>query len=395
MKTTQKLTAGTLTQLGDDEIIRRIDPLQPDDAVRLLRKLPAKRRAIINARIATDRRAEIARLTHYDEDVAGGLMNSRYADLDPSATCGDAVRQLAAEDRAETIYVAYVVDSGHKLLGSVSLRALLRAPKERRVADIMTREVETVLVDLAAEAAARKLSSSGYPILPVIDRDGKLTGIISYDDVFRLLESEASEDMERFAAVGGTTDSDYLDVPIWRDFLRRAPWIFGLAIAGLMAGYIVHVYENALDTLVILALYMPMVADTGGNVGTQTSGLLIRSIATGHVAAGVGLRVLWRELRVSILLAIMLFGFAWLKVMFISNSADVPEGLTLEMIALAIGLAIAVQVIVSALIGALLPLIAVATRQDPAVMAGPALTTIVDTTGLLMYFTITTWVLGI
>lgn len=395
MKTTQKLTAGTLTQLGDDEIIRRIDPLQPDDAVRLLRKLPAKRRAIINARIATDRRAEIARLTHYDEDVAGGLMNSRYADLDPSATCGDAVRQLAAEDRAETIYVAYVVDSGHKLLGSVSLRALLRAPKEKRVADIMTREVETVLVDLAAEAAARKLSSSGYPILPVIDRDGKLTGIISYDDVFRLLESEASEDMERFAAVGGTTDSDYLDVPIWRDFLRRAPWIFGLAIAGLMAGYIVHVYENALDTLVILALYMPMVADTGGNVGTQTSGLLIRSIATGHVAAGVGLRVLWRELRVSILLAIMLFGFAWLKVMFISNSADVPEGLTLEMIALAIGLAIAVQVIVSALIGALLPLIAVATRQDPAVMAGPALTTIVDTTGLLMYFTITTWVLGI
>lgn len=395
MTTPQKLSRKALAQMGDDDIIRCIEPLQPDDAVRLLRKLPPKRRADINASIAADRRAEFANLAGYSEDAAGGLMNSRYADLEPSVTCGDAIRQLAAEHGAETIYVAYVVDDDHTLLGCVGLRDLLSAPAQARVADIMTTDVETVAVDLPAEAAARKLSSSGYTTLPVIDRDGRLIGIISYDDAFRLLESEASEDMERFAALTGATDSDYLDVPIWNDFLRRAPWIFGLAVAGLMAGYIVHVYENALDTLVILALYMPMVADTGGNVGTQTSGLLIRSIATGHIAAGAGLRVLWRELRVSILLATMLFGFAWLKVMFLSNSADVPEGLTLEMIALAIGLAIAVQAVVSAVIGALLPLIAIVTRQDPAVMAGPALTTIVDTTGLLMYFTITTWVLGI
>lgn len=393
--TQQKLSRKALAQMGDEDIISRIEPMQPDEAVRLLRKLPAKRRAAVNARIAADRRAEIADLTGYSEDVAGGLMNSRYADLDPSVSCGDAIHQLAAEHGAETIYITYVVDDDHALLGCVGLRALLAAPPEARVSEIMTTEVETVAVDLPAEAAARKLSSSGYATLPVIDRDGRLIGIITYDDAFRLLESEASEDMERFAALTGTADSDYLDVPIWRDFLRRAPWIFGLAVAGLMAGYIVHVYENALDTLVILALYMPMVADTGGNVGTQTSGLLIRSIATGHIAAGAGMRVLWRELRVSILLAAMLFGFAWLKVMFLSNSADVPEGLTLEMIALAIGLAIAVQAVVSAVIGALLPLIAIATRQDPAVMAGPALTTIVDTTGLLMYFTITTWVLGI
>ncbi len=384
-----------LAQLSDEEIIRRIEGLQPDDATRLLRKLPAKRRAAIHARIATDRRAEIVNLARYSADVAGGLMNSRYADLDPAARCGDAVRQLAAEEAAETIYVAYVVDDRHQLLGTVSLRALLRAPKEARVGDIMTTDVDTVRDDVLAEEAARKLSSSGHLTLPVIDRNGVLLGIIFYDDAFRLLEAEAAEDMERFTAMTGETDRDYLDVPIWRDFLRRAPWIFGLAIVGLMAGYIVHVYENALDTLVILALYMPMVADTGGNVGTQTSGLLIRSIATGHIAAGAGLRVLWRELRVSLLLAAMLFGFAWLKVMFISNSADVPAGLTLDMIALAIGLAISVQVVVSALIGASLPLLAVATRQDPAIMAGPALTTLVDTTGLLMYFVITTWVLGI
>ena len=198
-----------------------------------------------------------------------------------------------------------------------------------------------------------------------------------------------------FAAVTGETQPDYLNVPIWRDFARRAPWILGLAVAGLLAGYVVHVYENALDALVILALYMPMVADTGGNVGTQTSGLLIRSIATGHVNVGSGLRVLGREVRVALMLAAMLFAFAWLKVLFISNSADVPQGLTLHMIAFAIGAAIAVQVIVSAVIGAVLPLFALTVRQDPAIMAGPALTTIVDTTGLLMYFMITTAILGL
>ncbi len=389
------LEKDTLRHMSDADIVAEINRLQPDDAARLLRKLPARRRGVVKARIATDRRAEIIRLADYSEDVAGGLMNSRYADLDATTTCGEAVRQLAAEDDAETIYEAFVVDQNHRLLGSVGLRELMRAPKHTQVGAVMRHDIDSLKDDMPAEEAARELSSSGQPVLPVVDRSGRLVGIITYDDAFRQLEEEASEDMERFSAVTGETDRDYLDVPIWRDFLRRAPWILGLAVAGLMAGYVVHVYENALDTLVILALYMPMVADTGGNVGTQTSGLLIRSIATGHVAAGAGLRVLWRELRVSLMLAVMLFLFAWAKVMFISNSADVPQGLTIETIAFAIGVAIAVQVIVSAVIGAVLPLLAIATRQDPAIMAGPALTTIVDTTGLLLYFIITTMILGI
>ena len=395
MEATQKLEKKMLGQMGDEAIIRLIDGLQPDDAARLLRKLPSKRRGQISARIAGGRRAEIVRLADFSEDVAGGLMNSRYADLDEMARCGDAVRQLVAEDAAETIYVAYIVDSQRRLIGRIGLRDLLRAPKDARVADIMSRKVDAIPVDMPAEEAARQVAQSGHSALPVIDDRQCLVGIISHDDAFMRLEAEASEDMQRFSAVAGDIDQDYLDVPILRDFGRRAPWILGLAVAGLLAGYVVHIYEDALDVLVILALYMPMVADTGGNVGTQTSGLLIRSIATGHITPGSGLRILWRELRVAVMLAAMLFAFAWAKVLFISNSADVPQGLTLHMIAFAIGIAIAVQVIVSAVIGALLPLAALSVRQDPAVMAGPALTTIVDTTGLLMYFMITTAVLGL
>ena len=391
----QKPEKKLLAAMADEDIVRLIDTQQPDDAARLLRKLPARRRGAINARIAGGRRAEIARLADYSEDVAGGLMNSRYADLQPRTRCSDAVRQLVAEDAAETIYVAFVVDTGHRLIGRVGLRELLRAPKEACVEDIMVRDVDAIGVDLPAEDAARQVARSGRAVLPVVDASERLIGIISYDDAYKQLEEEASEDMERFAAVTGETQPDYLNVPIWRDFARRAPWIFGLAVAGLLAGYVVHVYENALDALVILALYMPMVADTGGNVGTQTSGLLIRSIATGHVTVGSGLRVLGREVRIALMLAAMLFAFALLKVLFISNSADVPQGLTLHMIAFAIGVAIAVQVVVSAIIGAVLPLFALTIRQDPAIMAGPALTTIVDTTGLLMYFMITTAILGI
>ena len=166
-------------------------------------------------------------------------------------------------------------------------------------------------------------------------------------------------------------------------------------MAGLAAGYVVHVYEDALDALVILALYMPMVADTGGNVGTQSASLVMRAISFGDVRLGDAARILWREARVALLLAATLFLFAYLKVLLISNAADVPAGLTLNGIGLAIAIALAAQVISATLIGAILPVAAVAARQDPAIVSGPALTTIVDLTGLILYFSITTWLLGL
>jgi len=384
-----------LDRMTDEGVIALIDHLEPDDAARLLRKLPARRRGAIKAQIANAHRDEILTLSDYPEDVAGGLMNAHYADLSAATPCEEAIGQLSAEDEAETIYVAFVVDDERRLLGTVSLRDLLRAPKGSSVGNVMTRDVQSVRVDMPAEEAARALSASGHAFLPVVDATGVLLGILSYGDAFARLEVETAQDMQRFTAISGETEAGYFDTSLWRDFLRRAPWILSLAIAGLMAGYVVHVYEDALDALVILALYMPMVADTGGNVGTQTSGLLIRAIATGEVSLRTWSAVLRREIVISLMLAAMLFAFAVLKVLFISNNADVPFNLTLDMIALAIGVAIAVQVIVSALIGAVLPLAALMVKQDPAVMAGPALTTIVDVTGLLMYFMITTAMLGI
>ena len=384
-----------LAAMSNDAIIAMIETAEPDDSARLLRRLSPRRRGAIMARIASDLRDDIGSLARYPDTVAGGLMNTRYADLDAAMTCGDAIRQLASEDRAETVNVAFVVDSDRTLLGSVSLRNLIRANKSTPVDAVMDREIDAVDANTPAETAARTLSHSGRPFLPVVDRENRLVGILSFRDAFDELEEAASEDMQRFTALTGPSGSNYLDLSVWRDFLRRAPWVLSRAIAGLLAGYVVHVYEDALEALVILALYMPMVADTGGNVGTQTSGLLIRAIATGEITLKNGGTILWREFRIGILLAAMLFLFALLKVVFMSNNADVPFGLSLEVIAIAIGIAISVQVVSSVLLGAVLPIIAMALRLDPAVMAGPALTTSVDATGLVIYFVITTTLLGI
>ncbi len=392
---TDRIGRKALAALSDDAVVAMIETAEPDDSARLLRRLPPRRRGAILARIAGDLRDDIADLSPYPDTVAGGLMNTRYADLDATMTCGDAIRQLASEDRAETVNIAFVVDGDHILLGSVSLRTLIKANRSTPVGAVMDRDVDAVDVNTPTETAARVLSHSGRPFLPVVDRDNRLVGILSFRDAFAELEEAASEDMQRFTAVTGPTGPGYLDLSVWRDFLRRAPWVLSLAIAGLMAGYVVHVYEAALEALVILALYMPMVADTGGNVGTQTSGLLIRAIATGEITLRNGPTILWREFRIGILLAAMLFAFAFLKVVFLSNNADVPFGLSLEMIAVAIGIAISVQVVSSVLLGAVLPIVAMALRLDPAVMAGPALTTSVDATGLVIYFVLTTTILGI
>lgn len=395
MTATAKPTKQALAAMADEAVLALLAQSTPDDAARILRKLTKYRRGRIKATLARQRRQSIAEQVRYGEDVVGGLMTHRYADLDPATPCAEALKQLAAEDEAATIDIAFVVGAAGRLVGSVTLRALLRAPREARVADIMERADNALAADMKAEDAARAMAEAGDHFRPVIDAQGVLLGIVSDSDMALALEEEAFEDMQRFTAVAGTDDAGYFDLSLWRDFLRRAPWILSLAIVGLMSGYVVHVYEDALDALVILALYMPMVADTGGNVGTQTAGLLIRAIATKDVGLRQTGLVLWREVRIALLLAAMLFLFAMLKVVFISNQADVPDGLTLEIIAFAISLAICVQVITAGLIGALLPLGALVVRQDPAVMAGPALTTIIDLTGLMIYFSVTTMVLGL
>lgn len=314
--------------------------------------------------------------------------------LQSGTRCGDAAEQIAGAG-AQLVPSACVLEENARLIGIISLRQCLQNPSETLIDDVMSRAPTYAGPDWSSDEAARKILDDDLAILPVLDHDNKLAGVISQKRACRHLLGKAEDDVNDAVGLVGPPADDYAQMSIWADFRRRAPWVLILAVAGLAAGYVVHIYEDALDALVILALYMPMVADTGGNVGTQSASLVTRAISSGSIKVRSAMLVLWRETRVSLMMAAALFSFAYFKVLLISNPADIPLGLTLSEIAFAIGVALAVQVVSATLIGAVLPLGAVAARLDPAVVSGPALTTIVDLSGLIIYFGLTTHMLGL
>ena len=325
-------------------------------------------------------------------DAIDVIARTDMARLSPSEACGEATRQIAAAPAAAED-MACVVDQDGRLVGLLSLKQALAVAPDVPVSEAMSRSPQTIGAERSAEEAAHLLHEAGLSALPVVDVAGKVVGLIPALAAHRYLVDQHESDADDFVGIVGEQPDDYMDLSVLRDFGRRIPWVLGLAVAGLAAGYVVHVYEDALDALVILALYMPMVADTGGNVGTQSASLVTRALSFGDVKIGDATRIFWREARVALLMAATLFLFAYLKVLLISNAADVPDGLTLNQIGLAIAVALAAQVVSATLIGAVLPVLAVAARQDPAVVSGPALTTIVDLSGLILYFGIVTYML--
>jgi magnesium transporter len=324
-------------------------------------------------------------------------MSTDYAALSPDLTVSDAIAQLRREaPNKETIYYSYVIDANRRLLGFVSLKDLILSRPDSRVRDIMHRDFIFAHIDDDQEDAARKISKYDLIALPVVNGDNALVGVITHDDAIDIIEQEHTEDMEKLMAIAGRHEERaYLRTPALVHFKNRAYWIVGLAALGLVSGVIIHSYETTLMHLLILALYMPMLTDTGGNTGSQSAAVVVRALALGEIAPGDVLRVLFKELRISLLLAGILGVLSWGKVMFLSQGTAIPPGYSLSMIGLAIATALGLQVVSATLIGAMLPLLAARCKLDPAVVASPALTTVVDITGLVLYFTTAKFLLGL
>ncbi len=378
------------------ELALLLTEMAPDDRADLFRRLPAERREAVLPSLAQAEREDVRRLAGYAEGTAGAVMTSDYATLRPELTATQAIDHLrdVAPDR-ETIYLAYVVDERRRLLGYVSLKDLILARRDTAVADIMGRDPVTARADEDQEEAARRIQKYDLLALPVVDADDALVGIITHDDALDVIQQEHTEDLEKFMAIGGSHEAGvYLSTSAWIHFRNRAGWIVGLAALGLVSGLIIHRYELTLTHLLVLALYMPMVADTGGNTGSQSATVVVRALALREIAPRDALRVLSVELRVSVMLAVLLGALSWAKVMFLSQGDVLPAGFALPKVGLAIALALGMQVVTATLIGALLPLGAAKLRLDPAVVASPALTTVVDITGLLIYFTTARVLLG-
>ncbi len=379
------------------DMAQLLEEMAPDDRADLVKELDDKVREEILPLVAKAEREDISKLVEHKEGTAGAVMSTDYAVLKSDAGVGQAIDQLRIQAPGkETIYYIYVIDENRKLIGFVSLKDLIMARPGQLVRNVMHTDVIDAHVNDDQEIVAKKIEKYDLIAIPIVDDNRVLVGIVTYDDALDIIRQEQTEDIEKFMAISGRHEiGDYLKTSALRHFRKRVYWIVGLAILGLVSGIIIHGFEHTLTSLLILALYMPMVADTGGNTGSQSATVVIRALALGEITTKDILRVLRKEFCIALLVAIILGLLSFGKVLFLSQNTAIPAGYTLTSIGFAIGIALALQVVTATLIGAVLPLLAGALKFDPAVVASPALTTIVDITGLLIYFMTAKLILGI
>ncbi len=379
-----QLAGGTNRQA----MARMLEALPHDDRVDLVQRLDTQVAEEILPLVAKADREDIRKLASYEEGTAGALMSSDYATLRPEMTAAQALEQIRRQaPTRETIYYIYVVDEAHRLIGMVSLKDVILARPAQTVRELMEEVVLSVKATDDQESVARQIEKYDLLALPVTNDEGKLVGIITHDDVLDVIRQEQQEDAEKFVAISGRhAAGEYLRTPAWVHFKNRAVWVVILAVLGLVSGMIVQHYEGMLVQLVILVAFMPMLAGTGGNTGSQSVMLVVRGLALHEIGQSDTPRVLLKELQVSAMLALVLALVAFGRVMLFGGASTAPPGFSLGWIATTISVALGLQVITATLIGAMLPIIAARLKLDPAVVASPALTTIVDITGLLLYF---------
>lgn len=383
--------------LDKKDLAKLIMQLDPDDRVDLLKAIPQERFESVMPILAQRERENIKQLAQYAEGTAGSIMTTQYIALNQDLTVREALERIRLEgSEAKTVYTIFAVDKDRKLKGTVSLGELILAAPSKKLSEIMDTQVQSVYALNDREDAVYKFSRYDLVALPVVDSDEVLVGIITHDDVIDVIEQERTEDIERFMAITGKHENTaYLHTSIWTHFKHRVGWLIILAVMGLISGAVLQSFQETLTSLMILAFYMPMLADTGGNTGSQSATVIVRALALKEIMPGDAFKVLWKELRVALLLGLVLAALAFIRVLFTGNHVPMPGTINILDVGTAIAIALGIQVVSATIIGALLPLGAAALGADPALIASPALTTIVDITGLLIYFTTARMILHI
>ena len=379
-----------IRSFSDNELKEVLDELYVDDAADLVEEMPANVVKRILKHADPEMRKSINQILRYPENSAGSLMTTEYVSLRPQMTIEEAILRIRRQGvDKETIYTCYVTE-GRKLLGIVTVKDLLLAEDDdMRVEEIMLTNIISVGTHTDQEEVAQMLSKYGFLALPVVDNENRMVGIITFDDAMEVLEEEATEDME---IMGGMLPSEktYLRSSVWDLFKNRIPWLLLLMVGATFTGMIINGFEKALTP--VLVAFIPMLMGTGGNSGSQSSVTIIRALSLGEVELSDLPRILWKEIRTAVLcgvvLGIVCFAKVWLIDKLLLGNHDIDL-----MINAVICLAMAVTVLLAKLVGAVLPLIAKAIKVDPAVMASPFITTIVDALSLLVYFLFATMLL--
>ena len=372
---------------SDSELSEVLSELYADDAADLVEEMPANVVKRILKQADPDLRAAINELLKYPEDSAGSIMTTEMVTLRPAMTVAEAIKRIrrVGFDK-ETVYNCYITDDARHLIGTITIRTLILAEDDALVRDLMNTNVISVTTMEDQETTAETLAKYDFTALPVVDGENRLVGIVTVDDAIDVIKEEATEDMERMAAIL-PSDKPYLRTAVWDIWSKRIPWLLLLMVSATFTSMILSTFETALAAQGALLLFIPMLMDTGGNSGSQASVTVIRGLSLGEVEPADVLSVIWKETRVSLLCGVSLAVVCFGKVLLVDRLLMHNPEVTIS-VAIVVCCTMILTILAAKLIGCSLPLLAKKIGLDPAVCASPFITTIVDALSLLIYFAI-------
>lgn len=380
-----------INAITDTEISYIIDELDFDDKIDVLEELPANLVDKILEKTPKNERSLINTFLNYPEDCAGTLMTPDYISLEQSWTVRRALRHIKNVGMdSETVYTCYVKSAGRVLEGIVSLRTLVISDDDVLISDLMHTDIVSINVYEDQEEVSEKFKKYGFIAIPVVDNEKRLVGIITVDDIFDVIEEEATEDMERMAGVLDDSDTEYLDMSVWQQVKNRFPWLFFLKLSYILTGSIISTSEATLASVPALIIYMPMLMGTGGNSGSQSATLIIRGLSVGDIELKDALRVLWKEFRISFVIGLSLSVLNFARVM-IEQRGDPLQ----VQIALTVSVAMIAIVVAAKCIGSMLPMAAKKVGIDPALMASPMISSLTDMVSIGTYLLLAGAFLGV
>ena len=382
---------------SDTELKEVIDELYVDDAVDLIEEMPANVVKRILRQADPQTRKEINEILKYPEDSAGSMMTTEFVILRPKMTVEEAIKRIRRTGiDKETIYTCYVSASDSTLIGIVTIKTLLLSEEDEVIENLMETNVISVNTLDDQEEVAQMFNKYNFLALPVVDRENRLVGIVTFDDAIDVMEEEATEDIQKMAAITPTTDKPYDRVGVFETYLSRIPWLLILMVSATFTGMIITGYEDALaaSSAVFLTAFIPMLMDTGGNSGSQASVTVIRALSLGEIEFKDIFKVIFKECRVALLCGVSLALVNFLKLMLFDRLVMHNEHITV-LVAFVVCLTMVVTIFIAKFVGCTLPMLAKKLGFDPAVMASPFITTIVDAISLIVYFGIATALLHI
>ncbi len=383
-----------INALTDSELEEVMEEMYVDDTVDIVEELPAN--VVKRLLMATDEetRKQINTLLKYPEDSAGSIMTVEYIAFQKEMTVEDAIMKIRQVGlNRETIYTCYVTDK-RQLIGVVSLKELLTTGDNRTLEEIMETNMLYVHTHDDQEEAVNMINKYGLIALPVVDKEMRIVGIVTVDDAMDVLQEETTEDISMMAGIVAPSEDDYFSTSVWQHAKSRFPWLLFLMLSATLSGLALGRFEAVLVAMPILNTFVPMLTGTGGNCGSQSSTLVIRGLATEEIEFKDIFKIIFKEVLVALMVGVMLAVVNAIRVMLMYKDST-PENMSATMLAITLGITLVCTVVLAKVIGCILPLLAKKCKLDPALMAAPLITTLVDTGTILIYFTIATRILGL